>query len=532
LESNFFNDPHIFTLLNSLPNAVFIGNAQGILRVNQQGLQLVGVSSENEVPNDLATFISAFDLRYLDSGEPLTPGRGPLSRAIKGESSVTELTHTNRQTGQKVYSRCSASPLLENGEVVGGLLMVTDITERILAEKKLHETLHALSFSTQEQEAILDSIPDGVFIGNSEGFFKVNRPGLKMFGYSSVSDIQGRTDTIIEHLNVRSAATGEALVQNQDPFSKALEGESVVEEIIITNLKTNQDLYLRCAAAPIYIGNKNIGAIAVTSDITEKVRAEQKLQRTLQELRKVNEELEAFTYAVSHDLKSPLGRISGLASLLLISNESQISDKDRYLLQLIVQSSEKLTELVSHLLQLGKIGQTELSYTKIDLSRLCDQIIENLPPQPKKVSFKIEPNMQVWGDKTLMHSVMQNLLQNAVKYSSRNPDPEVRVGLHEAKGYTTCYVRDNGVGFDMSEADKLFVPFKRLYSGTNFEGTGVGLSTVKRVIERHEGKIWAESSPGNGAVFYFSLPGKKKAPNGAVKIQEENASSRTGKLSA
>ncbi|WP_051068775.1 sensor histidine kinase [Cesiribacter andamanensis] len=535
MEANFFDNPHISTLLNSLQDAVFIGNAQGILRANQQALQLVGLPSQEALPTDLPAFIDAFDFRYLESEKPVIPGQGPLSLALNGQSTVTELSHINSQTGKRHYCRCSASPLLEGERVVAGLLVVTDITERILAEKKLHETLHALSFSTKEQEAILNSMPDGVFIGNSEGIYKVNRPGLDMFGCRSLSDMRGRIEQLVERLNVRSAATGEPSVQNQDPFSKALDGESVVEEIIITNLNTRQDLYLRCAAAPVYVGSKNIGVIAVTTDITQKVLAEQKLQRTLQELRKVNEELEAFTYAVSHDLKSPLGRISGLASLLLISNESQISDKDRYLLQLIVQSSEKLTELVSHLLKLGKIGQTELNYSKIDLSRLCEQVIENLPVQGKKVHFVIEPNMQVWGDKTLMHSVMQNLIANAVKYSSRTAAPEVRIGSHEARGYTTCYVRDNGVGFDMSEADKLFVPFKRLYSGTNFEGTGVGLSTVKRIIERHEGKIWAESSPGEGAIFYFTLPGRKKLSslsNNAVKLQEETATSKSGKLSA
>jgi signal transduction histidine kinase len=534
LEQHIFYNQSIDALLNSLPDAVFIGDTEGIKRVNDIALKMMGLSSEREVPAGLASFIKAFNFRFLASGEKVVPGEGPFSSALKGERTVTELKHTNHETGLPIYSRCAAAPIWENNTVVGGILILTDITERIIAGKKLQETLHALSHSTQEQDAVLNSILDGVYMGDQNGIYKVNRPALEMLGCASEKDVQRQVSTFISMLHARYADNGNTIPPTEDPFSRALRGERVVQEIIITHLKSGKDVYIRCAAAPVYLENKIIGAIAVNSDITDKILAERKLQKTLQELRKVNEELEAFTYAVSHDLKSPLGRISGLASLLLISNESQISDKDRYLLQLIVQSSEKLTELVSHLLNLGKIGQTELNYSKIDLTTLCKQVIENTTPTKRSVKFNIAPNMYVWGDKTLMHSVMQNLLANAAKYSSKNPDAEVQVGTHEDDGYTLCYVRDNGVGFDMSEADKLFMPFKRLYTGTNFEGTGVGLSTVKRIIERHEGRIWAESKPGEGATFYFSLPNKKSTSgrhNHPLKLPEENPGTKIKKLS-
>jgi signal transduction histidine kinase len=536
LEQSFFYSQSIDALLNSLPDAVFIGDTSGIKRANDQALHMMGISSEREIPAGIETFIKAFNFRYSATGAPVAPGDGPLSKAMRGERSVTELRLTNHETGQQIYSRCAGTPIWDGNTVIGGLLIVTDITERILADRKLHETLHALSHSTQEQDAILNSIPDGVYIGNEAGVYKVNRSGLDILGFSSMRELQGEVKLLNDKINLRNTDTGHKVPVLMDPFSRAMQGERIVQEYIVSHLKTGKDVYLRCAAAPVYLDGKIIGAIVVNSDITDKVLAEQKLQRTLQELKKVNEELEAFTYAISHDLKSPLGRISGLASLLLISNESQISEKDRYLLQLIVQSSEKLTELVSHLLNLGKIGQTELSYSKVNLTALGEHVIEDLPPSRRKVSFSLAPDMYVWGDKALLHSVMQNLLANAAKYSSKNPNAHVEVGCHEANGYTLCYVRDNGVGFDMQEADKLFMPFKRLYTGTNFEGTGVGLSTVKRIIERHEGKIWAESKPGEGATFYFSLPSKKKIggsrTNAPLKLHEENTASKTNKLSA
>lgn len=536
MESSIFYNQSIDALLNSLPDAVFIGDTNGIKRANDLALKMMGLSTEREIPSGIKPFIKAFNFRHFETGTPVVPGDGPLSKALNGERTVTELQLTNHETGQQIYSRCAAAPIWENDEVIGGILILTDITERILAERKLHETLHALSKSTQEQDAILNSIPDGVYIGNQEGVYKVNRSGLDILGFSSARELKGEIALLNDKINLRYADSGNKVPTLRDPFSIALQGERFVQELIVTQLKTGKDVYLRSAAAPVYLEGKIIGAIVVNSDITEKVLAERKLQRTLQELKKVNEELEAFTYAVSHDLKSPLGRISGLASLLLISDESQISEKDRYLLQLIVQSSEKLTELVSHLLNLGKIGQTELNYSKVNLTTICENTLESLPPTKRKVSFTVEPDMYVWGDKTLLHSVMQNLLANAAKYSSKNPNAEVQVGAHEGDGHTLCYVRDNGVGFDMSEADKLFMPFKRLYTGTNFEGTGVGLSTVKRIIERHEGKIWAESKPGEGATFYFTLPSKKKLggarTNRPLQIHEDNPASKTNKLSA
>ncbi len=536
MEQSIFYNQSIDALLSSLPDAVFIGDVNGIKRANDLALKMMGLSSEREIPSGIAPFIKAFNFRYYETGAPVVTEADPLSKALQGERTVTELRLTNHETGQQVYNRCAAAPILENNKVIGGVLILTDITERILAERKLHETLHALSYSTQEQEAILNSIPDGVYIGNEAGIYKVNRAGLDMLGCSSARELKGEIILLNDKINLRFAENGNKVPSLRDPFSRSLQGERVVEEYIISHLKTGKDVYLRCAAAPVYLDGKVIGSIVVNSDITDKILAEQKLQRTLQELKKVNEELEAFTYAISHDLKSPLGRINGLASLLLISNESQISEKDRYLLQLIVQSSEKLTELVSHLLNLGKIGQTELNYGRVNLSTICEQVIENLPPTKRPVNFTIAPDIYVWGDKTLLHSVMQNLLANAAKYSSKNPAAAVIVGAHEADGYTLCYVRDNGVGFDMQEADKLFMPFKRLYTGTNFEGTGVGLSTVKRIIERHEGKIWAESKPGEGATFYFSLPSKKKIggarTNAPLKVQEENTASKVNKLSA
>jgi PAS domain S-box-containing protein len=496
-------------LLQNLPDAVFIGDESGIVRVNEAALELLGLEAEEFEGMALAQFSERLNFRFSQTGKPVEKGSGPLSRALKGEKSIVELIITHPATGKQVDLRCAASPVFEDGTVVSGILVMTDITNQLQFEHRLQQMLTSQMRNNQEQEAVLESIPDALFIGNKEGITKCNQAALDLLGCDSIDEINNKFDDLSNLLNTRNIEDGKRIKPEDTAFMQALAGSRVVSEVVVNNLKTGKDVFLRSAASPIWHNGQLIGATAVFTDITDKILNERKLQRTLQEIKSINNELDAFTYAVSHDLKSPLGRIQGLATILLKSTESQISDKDKYLLNLIVQSSEKLSELVNQMLNLGRIGQMELDYSSINLTRMCRQILEGLDYDEKAVKVTLMENMMIWGDRALLMSVFQNLLSNAIKYSSKSKNPEVKVGSHEVDGHIVYYVRDNGIGFSMEEAAKLFVPFKRLNSGTNFEGTGVGLSTVKKIVERHEGRIWAESELGKGATFFFTLPSRK-----------------------
>ena len=367
-------------------------------------------------------------------------------------------------------------------------------------------------FTAEQLKAILESVHDAIYIGDKEGMSLCNQHCMELLGCTQSTELSGDINDFSQKVNSRFARNGKKVSKENEPFSRALQGEKVVDELILTNLKTGKDMFVRCAASPVYLNQEIMGAVAVYTDITETKLFEKKLKEALKEVETVNKELQAFTYAVSHDLKSPLSSIYGLAALLLKSDESQISDKDKYMINLIMQSSEKLGKLINQLLQLSKISKVEFNYSTVNLSQLANMVLDNYTFQHggSKPDVEIEDNLLAYGDEALLHSVVQNLLTNAIKYSSKRPNPKIKMGAKEGKQKRIFYVEDNGVGFDPEKIGDLFKPFKRLHQNSEFAGSGIGLSTVKRIIERHGGHVWADAQPGKGATFYFSLPDRQQ----------------------
>lgn len=363
------------------------------------------------------------------------------------------------------------------------------------------------NLTAEQLKAILESVHDAIYIGDQEGISICNKHCVDMLGCGPLNELAGGIKELNRKTNSRFAASGEKIPLEKEPFMQALKGAKVVEEIIITNCTSGEEMFIRCAASPIIINNKTMGAVAVNTDITQAKLGEKKLREALGELENVNKELNAFTYAVSHDLKSPLNSIYGLAAILLKSDESTISDKDKYMINLIMQSSEKLSKLINQLLELSRISKMEVNYGDVNISNIGKMVLDNQGfQQERKAEVEIEENLVAYGDEALLHSVVQNLLSNAIKYSSRKKRPKIKMGAKTSKEKTIFYVQDNGAGFDPSNKGDLFKPFKRLHHNSEFSGTGIGLSTVKRIIERHGGHVWAEAEPGKGATFYFSLP--------------------------
>ena len=220
-----------------------------------------------------------------------------------------------------------------------------------------------------------------------------------------------------------------------------------------------------------------------------------------------NEELDAFARTVSHDLRSPLGGITGFAELLLEDYREKLNEEAITQLTWILKSAHKMSNLITDLLNYSRAGRASLEPVNVNLTELLQEMVADLKQRfnsPGTI-VTIEEGMHVNADLSLMQIAMDNLLGNAFKYSSKKEHPLISVGSTELYGRNMFYVKDNGAGFDSAKADKLFNPFVRLHSGKEFQGTGVGLSTVKRIIERHGGDIWAESKPDQGAVFYFTI---------------------------
>ena len=225
------------------------------------------------------------------------------------------------------------------------------------------------------------------------------------------------------------------------------------------------------------------------------------------ELEQVNNELESFAYSVSHDLRAPLRSISGFSQAILEDYGEALDEQGVQMLDRVIQNTEKMSTLIDSLLVLSRLGRKELSIEKVDLTALFSSALEQMESQEQCNCSEIIINElgEYQMDKDLMMVVIQNLLSNACKYSSKQTEPRVEVGREIKDNSVVYYVKDNGVGFDMAYADKLFGAFQRLHKAEEFEGIGIGLVTVQRIIHRHGGKVWANSEPGKGATFYFTL---------------------------
>jgi light-regulated signal transduction histidine kinase (bacteriophytochrome) len=254
-----------------------------------------------------------------------------------------------------------------------------------------------------------------------------------------------------------------------------------------------------------------IGIIGVTRDITERKKAEDEIRHLNESLeQRVRDrtiELEAFSYSVSHDLRAPLRAIDGFSQALLEDYENKLDAQGKDYLARIRTSTRLMAELIEDLLKLSRVTRSEMDIVPLNLSRMARSIIDGLQEsQPQRlVNIKIAQSLEDSADPRLIRIVLENLLGNAWKFSGRKTIAEIEFNSINKDNKKVYFVRDNGAGFDMEYAEKLFAPFQRLHSIEEYSGTGIGLATVKRIISRHGGTVWAEGEPGQGATFYFTL---------------------------
>ena len=401
-----------------------------------------------------------------------------------------------------------ANVRLSDGRSIG---IGQDITQRKRAEaelKQLNETLEAqVAQRTAELQTFFDALPDYIYVVERENmrFSFVNQPHAEFSSFDSRQQMQGKT--IFECYP--SELTERFYGENMQVFTS---GKTIhFQENFVVSGGT---VYFDTFKIPLKNFDGEVYAlIAASRDITELVQTKQALSERTEQLEAANQELESFSYSVSHDLRAPLRHISGFVNALkqrLESTEVLIDPKIVHYIEVIDDSSQKMSLLIDGLLDLSRVGRTELIQIPIDLARLVQTAIKLTKPQtvaalthtPDSVEFAVGDLPAVMGDPTLLQQVFSNLIDNAVKFSrGRNPATIVIDALPDG----TIFVKDNGVGFKMEYADRLFGAFQRLHSQREFEGTGIGLAIVGRIIHRHGGTIWATSVPSQGATFYFKL---------------------------
>lgn len=374
-----------------------------------------------------------------------------------------------------------------------------------------------MTAALREQEAltrsIVDTAVDAIIVIDEHGSIRsFNQAAEHIFGYAAAETI-GR--------NVRLLMPAPYREQHDGYISRYLTtGEQKIIGIgrEVTGLRKNGEQFpmeLDVSEAALHGRRAFTG---IVRDITERKRAEQKiiqlnndLLKNAQDLTEANKELEAFSYSVSHDLRAPLRHIMGYIGLAM-AQPGMLGEETRRQLSIVSASAQRMGTLIDDLLNFSRMNRVELRKTDANLGAIVDDVILELRPEceDRQITWQIGRLPRVYGDSALLNAVLTNLIANAVKFTRLRPQAVIEIGTaHDGgNGTTTVFVRDNGAGFNMRYADKLFGVFQRLHSQRAFEGTGIGLASVHRIVRRHGGRVWAEAEPDKGATFYFSLPDK------------------------
>lgn len=376
-----------------------------------------------------------------------------------------------------------------------------------------------------EAEAVNVSLAEGVITMDPEGRVLFMNPAAEeLLGWTE-AELKGKTGHPLIHFQHED---GSPYPESECAIRLAMQSRRTVrQEPDFYTSKEGQIIPVEYSIAAIVLRGELAGGVLTFRDISARRRNEAEIrtlndeleQRVLErtaELEASNKELESFAYSVSHDLRAPLRAIDGFSQILVSAHRDKLDDQGRDYLDRISNASQRMGQLIDGLLNLSRITRTEMRHEAVDLSAMVRAIAAELTASEpaRNVAFEIEPGLVARGDARLLRSAIDNLVRNAWKFTSKQPQGRIEFGRMQHGG-TVYFVRDDGVGFDMEYADKLFGAFQRLHRVTDFEGTGIGLATVQRIIRRHGGRIWAEGVVDKGATFYFTLQGERTRADGS-----------------
>jgi PAS domain S-box-containing protein len=436
--------------------------------------------------------------------------------------------------GSHYWVDATIVPFLDDGGKPQQYVAIrTDITERKQAEerqgqlaKELEEIAAALAESRRELQAqermlqsVLDSMVEGLVATDAQGKFVLWNPSAeKLLGMGLASVAR---ENVSAHYGIFKPNGIVLVPTDQLPLERALRGETTTAEILIRNSIVKDGVWLEVNASPLRDKAGAItGGVAAFRDITQRKADEREIRKLNNELelrvaertaqlRTAVRELESFSYSVSHDLRAPLRHIAGFSKMLVEEYGTSLDSGAQHYLARIQSGTQKMGLLIDELLNLARVGRHALSRQETKLNPMIADLISIFEPEleGRQIDWMLEDLPPVHCDPVLVKQIFQNLLSNAIKFSRTRERACISVG-YEARagdGQTVFTVRDNGIGFNMKYADKLFGVFQRLHREDEFEGTGIGLATVQRIVHKHGGEIWAESAEGKGAAFHFTL---------------------------
>lgn len=469
-----------------------------IIDVNPFMLKLLGYSREEFLGKEL-----------WEIG--LFGDKGASQRAFKGLQDTGYLRYEDlpleTRSGEKREVEFVSNVYDEDGlQVIQ--CNIRDITERRQAEV-VRERLAAIVKSSDD--AIISTELGGIVTS-------WNSAAEKMFGYSA-QEILGQPLSLLIPKN-----RGD---EERKILDLILRGETLSHFETVRIGKDRKAIDVSVTISPIKNDEgKIIGASKIARNISELKRAvqeirklntqlEQRVTERTAQLQAVNDELESFSYSVSHDLRAPLRHINGFSGALLEDYAEKLDDVGKGYLTQVREASQEMAQLIDDVLQLARVTRTEIIPETVDLSKLARSIVENMryDDPERQVTVNIKDGLKALGDKHLFQIMLTNIIGNAWKFTSKTENAVITFDRELNDGKTVLFVCDNGVGFDMKFSDKLFGAFQRLHRADEFAGTGVGLATVQRIINRHGGRVWAEGAVGVGATFYFTMPYNKELGN-------------------
>jgi PAS domain S-box-containing protein len=471
---------HLASIVESSDDAIISKSLDGTIKSwNKGGVKMFGYTAEEAVGKNISLIIPP---EYIKSEKKI------LERILNNEIVDHYETVRTKKNGDRIFVSLTVSPLKdEAGNIIGVSKIAHDITSRKKFEAALIEANKELAFQNEEKEKRATEL----IIANKELAFQNDEKEKR------AAELNIANKELAFQNKEKEKRAAELLIANKELAFQNKEKEKRAAELFIANKELAfQNKEKEKRAAELIIANKML------------VFQNEEKENQAEELEAVNKELESFSYSVSHDLRAPLRAINGFTMILLEDYLDQLDNDAKEILEELISNSNKMGQLIDNLLGFSRMGKQHVSMVDVDIKELVDLVVaEQKHIEPNRViNITVKKLENIRGDRNMLKQVFINLISNAFKYTGKKKEAIIEIGSYRKKDQCIYYVKDNGAGFDMQYADKLFGVFQRLHSSNEFEGTGVGLAIIEKIISKHSGKVWAKAKVGEGACFYISLP--------------------------
>lgn len=482
-------------IFNNIDEGLIVAEPGDIMKeINPAALKMLEFTDADcKLPAE--EYLSRLKLFDMQENE-LSLGEMPIPRALNGNRVYKEKVYVkNLRSGKDWYSIISGTPVYDkNDKLLFVIATLTDVTPQVCSEIKLRNERNFISTILETQGAL-------VVVLDQEGrITRFNHACEEISGYF-FEEVQGRKpgDFLILPYEIE---------KTKSVFKKLYSG---IYPIDIENYwvsKKSEKHYIRWRCTGIKGKENRVDTVICTGiDITDRMEADLNIKKINEELKTANSDLEAFSFSVSHDLRAPLNTIDGFSKILQENYAKNLDEEGGHYLSLINSGIKKMQNLIDDLLKLSRISRIDLRTETVNLCDMVDEAIREITSSEpdRKTDIIVQMHVPVKADRNLLRIAVENIIRNAWKFTSKNEITRIEFAAFHQNNETVYMIRDNGAGFDMAFAEKLFTPFKRLHSEKEFRGTGIGLAIVQRIIQKHGGRIWAESEVGKGATFCFTL---------------------------